>query len=275
MTTYMFDERALRKNYSDRDRIVLIPPTTDSALVFPYDKSNKRFDRNFYSGALTDGRLHSDQLERFFEKIETKVNKKIGKVQKLMKLFGFFAVFSFIILGLYGICLFAETDFADEADWSVYDDIDSFFIAFIGLFFAIIFYSIILSLYSKRSYRKTRKSVERFINKQNPEFAAIGLRWNLPMSFPQWIELWKDYKGQSVYEQPQVPQTQHSYALPIQAGPVNQYPILPALPQQNPSSNQNQQNFKNVMNQPLLSQQGQDTVNYVPPHQLTYNNFQN
>lgn len=282
--TYVYDERAIRKDYREHGQIILIPPTTDSALVFPYDKSTKSFDRKFYSPALTDGRLHSNQVETFLTTLETKVNKKIRKAQQLTKLFAGIALFAVTILALYGFCLFSESDYVDDVDASeYYNDVDSFFIALMGFAFATMFYSIILTIYRKRCYKKAKKSAERYIKKHNPEFASMGLRWNLPLSFPQWVELWKDYKGQgqNTFEQapPMTqPQTQHAYTIPIQTKPLSQYPVLPALTQQNSSNNQNQQNYRgNVMSQPLLAQQSQESVNYMPPqpHQLHYSNFEN
>jgi len=198
----------------------------------------------------------------------------------MMKFFGFLAIFALSIIGLYGICVFTESDFDDD-DFDGYDEIDNFFTVFVGFLFATVFYSIILSIYSKRSYRKARKCVQRLIEKHNPEFASMGLRWNIPLSFPQWIELWKDYKGQNTFEQNMGAQPQHAYTLPIQTiqnKPLSQYPNLPPLIQQNSTNNQNQPqpNYKgNMMNLPLLAQQSQDSTVYIPPHQLNYGNYQN
>jgi len=255
------------QDYSDNYRVVMIPPTTDSALVFPFDKSGKKFDRSFYSMALTDGRMSSEQLESFLGKIEKKLEKKVSGVQRLIRFFAGLGLFSMIILFLYGFCLFNEDENSFDGEDYVYDEFDNFGTALIGFCFAAIFYSVILGFYKKNRYLRAKKTITKFIKKHSSEFAHAGLRWNVPLSFPQWIELWKDYKIETTYLPISPPQI--NYSFPVQLPPSSQYPILPSIVPQRSSSNQNHRDLpKNLMNQPLLAHQMTDFENYVPPTKM-------
>jgi len=279
--TSIYDERAPRGNYTQKGIYKIVPPTTDSALVFPYDKSNKRFDRNFYSSALTDGRTSSEQMDSFLKEVEKKFHKKISKVNKLNKFFACTAILGFAILVLYGMCIINDSDMYmdDGDDFESYDDGDTFFTAMMGYFFAVIFYSVILQVYSNRKHKKARKSVQGVIDKYSPAFAAQGLRWNIPLPFPEWIELWKDYKGQSSYSQSIAP-SQGTYALPPAQSPITyQYPMPQQNMPRNPLSPQIRTLYPSLMAQPLLAQQNQnhtqENTNYLPPNQINYSNYEN
>jgi len=175
------------------------------------------------------------------------------------------------------MCIINDSDtYMDDDDYnsSDYDDFDSFFTALMAYIFGVIFYSIVLQVYSNRKYKKARKSVQGIIDKYSPAFAAQGLRWNLPLPFPEWIELWKDYKGQHSYAQSIAP-TQGVYALSHQGPTTYQYPMPQQNVPRNPLSPQVRSIYPSLMAQPLLAQQNQsqEPTNYLPPNQINYNNY--
>ena len=61
------------------NRFIITPPTTDMALVFPLDQRKVKFDRNFYSPALTDGKISSDAWNYSFVMLKKFLERKLAK----------------------------------------------------------------------------------------------------------------------------------------------------------------------------------------------------
>jgi len=68
-------------------RMMIIPPTTDMALVFPFDHENKRFDKGFYSPSLTDGRASQEQIEHFLKEAEEAFTQKLKWLRRFKAYF--------------------------------------------------------------------------------------------------------------------------------------------------------------------------------------------
>jgi len=243
-------------------RFLVTPPTTDMSLVFTYDQRKNKFDRNFYSPALTDGKISYEHMELFLRDAEEILRKKIGKVKTLFKLFTLW-----VIVGLFTM-MFLAFDFlgtididSDEVDTYEDDGLDAAFMTIVGYTFFVVFVALLLCKFHRRSQNKARKAIQGLIDKKYPMFAAQGLRWSMPGHFPHWIELWKDYKAQTPYIQ-QGYQTYAPFALPMPTQVVpQQYLAQPHYirpqAQAEPKTEQ-----RNGLNQPLLGQQ-QD-VNLYP-----------
>lgn len=271
-----FPQTTSKDHYGQRGPIIYVPPTTDSALVFAYDKSKKKFERNFYSPVLTEGRSNTEQIESFLSKVEKKISKKMDKINKLTTVFTIASIFGFVVLILFGFCIFNDDDsyygYGDDVSGYDYDDVDGFFVALMVYLFTILFYSLLLQFVTRRKQKKARKSVERIIEKHAGEFAAQGLRWNMPLCFPHWIELWKDYKVQNTYPQAlAAPQGTYNFT-------NNQIPQAYQLPMpqhnipRNPLNVQPRQIYPSLMAQPLLSNQNEGPVHYMPPSAENYEN---
>jgi len=172
-----------------------------------------------------------------------------------------------------------------------FDEIDSFFIAFTVYLCGLIIYGLLINHYGRKKHLKARKAIQRLIDRNSPFFAAQGLRWNLPLHFPRWIELWKDYRSQpqcmcmcgrmvpqvnymipsqgQMTPQPQVlPFPGHIQPLPVQA---QRQPLQlpPNVVIHNPSNNTTYQ--QRPLLQPLLNEP--QTREYVPPNPGNYPTF--
>jgi len=244
-----------------KGNFIAMPPTTDLSVVFPYDKSNNRFDRTFYSPALTDGRMSSDQLNKFLSKVERIMKKKMKSISIVIGIYTFLALIGFA--GLF--CLICDSDSVDD------DELDDLFCAMMWYFCSILFGGLFLKLCLRNRQRKVRKSIQNHINRNSPAFAAQGLRWNVPLHFPQWIELWKDYKYQPVYVQPHI-QNYNSYMIPQQPQHVQNQPVFQSPQNNYPVSIP--QSHKIVY--PTFTQQNQQGPNngYQPP-QIPRGNYDN
>ena len=235
-------------------------------------------------------------MELFLRDAEEILRKKVGKVRTLFKVFALW-----LIAGLFTMMLLA-LDFLDTIDIDTNaeenyeeddDSLDAICFSIIGYVAFVAFVSILLCKFHRRRQNKARKAIQRLIDQKYSMFGAQGLRWSMPLHFPHWIELWKDYKGQANYI-PQGPQMYAPYALtmPTQVVPQQTYPQIQSQPQSQSqpqpqpqfhhqhqhhhhqpqsqaqaqlqfarSNSQNDQ--RSGLSQPLLSQQSQD-VNLYP-----------
>jgi len=300
---YTFTEDDERK-YSRRGAI-LIPPITDSTLVFPLDQETKKFDKSFYSPALTDGRFSSEQVNNVLNEIEETHKKKLKVLRALRIYLG-----TAFVVGFFILMLFTTTVLSNLGDYSDYEDSDTkqqgnlrhgsnydyyeleaeeeLFLLWGGwmfFFFGALFWSIVLAIYSKYSLNKARKGVQAAVDRNNQFFPNHGLRWNLPKNFPHYIELWKDYRGLNFNQTPlQPPQ------IYLTVPPSNQVPT--PIKKQNHEQEQTQlySNFNQIVDQngyisfqpnliskPFLNNHlnalnGQENGNYTPPFTMMFNN---
>jgi hypothetical protein len=261
---YLFGERGNSLGNPNRETMIITPPTTDNVLVFPYDKSKNKFDRNFYSPVLTDGRASCEQLNHFLEKVERILKKKSRQVAIAS------CILAYVLFASIGVLIFSlmgglDNLVEDEID---YDDPDTIFF----MLFAVLFISFLSSFGFKafvtRKDRKAQKKIKSLVEKSSQAFNTLGLRWNMPLRFPLWIELWKDYKGQYGYLPPLMPQNFNSYTInPNQGQTVGQRRNfqIPSNPQ-NYSNQQNYQDDTNItLQQPLTSQQRYPDFNQYTP----------
>ncbi len=160
--------------------IINTPPTTTNTLIFPI--AGNKFDSSFYFPSLTDGRVSSEEINLLLTELvatgaPTAVQLK--KIENWFKtaLFFFFLFFilSIALLALYNPCLIPF-------------DIVGFFIIAACI--------VELGVMKFRRVRgKLRAKCEAIVQQHNQNLAPRGLRWHLPILFPSWVELWKDYQA--------------------------------------------------------------------------------
>ena len=202
---------------------IAMPPTTSHVVVFPFKSADKKFDSSFYTPALTDGRVPFEEITQFLAEIEAQkpTAQSNASPWRLVALLFLFILWTF---------RFVVQSKMDS------DMIPYVFLVVIVLVLVIIF---ILVVTSKRGVNEPRPKCQAIVDKYNQNLASRGLRWYLPVSFPKWVELWKDY-----------PQNQ------------NQGVVLPPV---------NQQPYPAVQNYGVPNQNYQGQVNnnnYIPPSQF-------
>jgi len=266
-------------------RTIIVPPTTDMALVFPFDHESKKFDKGFYSSFLTDGRVSSDQIEVFLKDVEDTFKEKFKWVRRLKAYLIFSFVTGIFLMTFYTLTILSGVNddsynaynnqqstpyhnhnghnrnfkHHNRREYSYEEQMDMMFMAWFFLFFAALVWAIIFRCVKRCSFRSARKSIQGVVDRHAPFFANSGLRWNLPLAFPHYIELWKDYRGQN-YVQP-VPQFNNTQ-------PVNHMAY---------NANPNPLSFNQIYNQLQNQDQNQKypTLNQVAPDQFTCLDFQN
>jgi len=291
-----------RGHYHGR-RTIIVPPTTDMALVFPFDHENKRFDKGFYSHFLTDGRASSDQIEHFLKEAEDVFKQKLKWLRRFKAYLIFAFVTGFFLMTMYSLTILTGIDDDSYNDYTNYntqdnnsynthnknfrhhsrshqydieEQIDMMFMAWIFLMFAALIWGIIFKCFKKSSFKKARKSVQEVVDRHSLIFANVGLRWNLPLAFPHYIELWKDYKGQNYVQ----PNNQISYNTnPLSFNQIQNQLQLQNQNQRYPNLPTNQVvditylDFQNNgVSNPLLNNQAQrrEVNNYIPPYPVHF-----
>jgi uncharacterized membrane protein SpoIIM required for sporulation len=290
-------------------RTIIVPPTTDMALVFPFDHENKKFDKGFYSPFLTDGRASSGQIEGFLKEAEEAFKKKLKWLHRLRAYLVFGFVTGLFFMFMYSLTIFSGVDddyyysYNDHnnqqatsrhnhnshnknfrhhnrtREYDIEEQIEIMFMGWIVLCFAAIIWSVIYRCVKRSCFKNARKGVQEVVDRYAPIFASSGLRWNLPLAFPHYIELWKDYRGQNLTQNLTQPSKQMSH----NANPLAFNQIYNQL--QNQNQNQRYPTLNQVIDQracldfqnngptsPLLNNQAQrrEANIYVPPYPINF-----
>jgi len=223
---------------SNSQVIIAIPPTTAYTVVFPFDASGQRYDCGFYNPNLTDGRVSMAEIQQVLAEIQA---TRVPVASKAGTSVCCFILSLFAIVGLYvfGLIITAENC----------PQLIPF--AIIGFFVLIICAVVGLAKRMQRINQEMKAKCQAVIEKYNRDFAARGLRWHIPVHFPRWVELWKDYVNQG---------QQTMYIPPVQQQPYANY----GGPQQNMGGQpqfQQQNYYQNYQGQPNNNM-------YIPPNQV-------
>jgi len=191
----------------------------------------KTFERSFYSPNLTEGRASVEDINSMLSQFEAivKEGRRGNGVMMCLFLVFFFGGFALTVTLM-------NTVFESNASSS------AMFLIPLGYMLLFAIFAIMLAKRGRNSILKAKAACQQVIDRNN-QFNAVGLRWNLPMSFPNWVELWKDYKGipgnypnyqmvpnynPVIIGGPQYPNTYPQqtgfYAPPPVVGNENQYP---------------------------------------------------
>jgi len=198
--------------------IILTPSSTPQSLVFPYDRVNKKFSTTSYIPLQTQDRLSIQEVEQFLEQASIPINEwyeQYGWVTNGSCKFICLLLFCFFIFPLY-----------------------FFFICW-------------LICYQQKSAKKLQEAAEKsklFIRDNNQQFIERGLMWNVPVHYPQWIELWTTVGG---------PQPQAGFPMMPQGQPGYDGFSRPGIPTQTLP----QQNYQNQPQQGYYTQVPQNQYN--------------
>jgi len=229
-----------------RQIIIAIPPTTAYTVVFPFDAIGKRFDSGFYSPGVTDGRATIEEINHVLADIE---NTRRPIASKIMS-----AICCYIIslLAVVGCYVFGMVSIAGTSPESIPFLVIGFIVAVIAVIWVFI-------ARVRKVNEELKTKCQEVANRHNQNFSSRGLRWHIPVHFPRWVELWKDYVNQGQGQN--FPGQQPVYMPPVQQQPYANY----GGPQQ-----------QNMGGQPQFQQnyyqnyQGQPNNNnmYIPPNQV-------
>jgi len=165
-------------------------PASKVRIVFPYDKSSKRYNTEAYSPSLTEGRAECEEIYPILQEIESIIQEKIGICSKHRTSFIFLSFVTWVLL------LYVSLKQLDPYD--IY-----FALKIVGVIFVSTQLCLIAVAFISHRHETQMKEVmtlcQGIIDTYKPKFDSVGLRWSLPPNFPKSIELWKDYKGKPGY----------------------------------------------------------------------------
>ena len=175
------NEKTKDKSLSLISSFTSLPCTNEQTIIFPYNKKTRIFDDSFYSTSLTDGRATIGEVNNFLNQVEIIIKQRKGSITSAACL-----VVSLVLIMVSGLALYNGNFFNVEYDIA--------YIALAGYLCFILLNAEVLRIYNNYRRRKVRRYVHDLIARNSDIFESRGLRWNLPMSFPAWIELCKDYR---------------------------------------------------------------------------------
>jgi len=160
-----------------------VPITNPYTIIFPGDKNTKGFDVGAYNPALTDGRASNEEINQALKEIESVRRPFYKKMLVSISTYVFALIFG--VIAYIGLTSYLNKNHSTFANYLIYPFI-------IYIFGSVVFF--IMSI--KKNRMNGRKAALEIVSKYNLIFASKGLRWHLPVHFPKWVELWKDYLGQ-------------------------------------------------------------------------------
>jgi len=192
-------------------RIIQVPPTTDTCIVFPSHEPNETFDRNFYSPLLTERRASVEDINNMPTQFEAIIREARTENRICSGLSFLFTIGGFAVTALLMFSIFSSDPSSSKM-----------FVAPIVLMLLVAVFAILVTKCGKATVENARINCQQIINRNN-QFKAVGLRWNLPMNFPHWVELWRDYRGAPGHHQnfqigPNYPHPQYPNSYPQHAG---------------------------------------------------------
>ncbi len=189
--------------------VINVPSSTQNCLVFPLNTSNQQFDTSFYNPGYTDGRAGVEEINQVVAEIQVARAPFVAKIKS-----AYCCYIAFIFIGLLAMVCLNGFLIANMGPGG----------AGIGFICYIIFIFIRIGTFrsSIASISKESKATcQKVIDKYSGSFSSRGLRFFLPVHFPLWIELHKDYMlqnpGQPIYMPPnmyQQPQPQFQQPQP-------------------------------------------------------------
>ncbi len=157
----------------------ITPISSDYTVIIPYISSQEKFDREAYSSAMTGGRASAEEIDQVLRLIEA-ASHGMSTPEKLFKTWCFRFLLPFIFLLIFQINGNLRYP---QCFW--------------GNFLAyVIIGNIWLFIMTTKNNSKVKENVKSVLKLYQDAFEKKGLRWHVPVNFPLYVELFKDYREQ-------------------------------------------------------------------------------
>jgi len=154
-----------------------VPSSSDYMIVIPFNKEDKKFSRTSYSASMTGGRASSEEVNQVLTLLDITINNVPTLFQVITRLIIRFLVPGFMILVLIGT-------------WRCYRHAEPTLLLFWYMLASLIYILVRRNSQVKEAKSQAQKIIQRF----QPIFEERGLRWNIPLGFPHYIEICRDYR---------------------------------------------------------------------------------
>jgi len=166
-----------------------IPTSSDYTVIIPFNSSQGKFDREAYSPAMTGGRASAEEIDQVLKLIET-VASGISTPDQFLKSWCLRFVLPFILM----VCF--------QLNGSFWYSPRIFWVWFTVY---VIGGNIWMCLVTAKNNSKTKENVKSVLKLYQDAFQKKGLRWYVPVNFPLYVELFKEYREQQVHHQVNIP----------------------------------------------------------------------
>lgn len=182
-------------------RIVIIPPSTDRTIVFPYNWWTRKFNSTHYFPGMTNNAAPTEEITQFLEEIQRQLaDYHSAAGHKCIRIMAFGIILIFIAFGVaipVSISSMAKTVSAGESSGFPTVIPIAFGILF-GYLFLFIILNAIFAARGRSKLREVKESVTTFILQRSADCKQRGFAWILPTNFPYWVELWRIDSMQSM-----------------------------------------------------------------------------
>jgi len=158
--------------------------TTESTITFPLEGNGEQFNSRLYTITLTDGKASHYEIDNVLTQLFTKAEGAsctcpCNEVSVCLSVGVLLWIFALVLLCYNVIEISHDNIFLSSM---------FLLVGFISTF------ACCMEQFCGRIRSKMLQECQDVVDEQNEYFKTQGLRWHLPKEFPQWVELWKDYK---------------------------------------------------------------------------------
>lgn len=173
--------------YGAARRFKYLPPNTDETIIIPFNAFTFEYDLTVYNTAMTEHRLSQKGIKNFLAGINVILQERKKEIYNDNNLRNTCIFLVLIFTGaLLNAVLIPATGKIELLSVGLS-------IIFLGMLYW--FVNLIkMARRAKRIRKQARQDCLDYIERKREDFDAKGLRWEIPDRFPNWIELWLDYK---------------------------------------------------------------------------------
>ena len=157
-----------------------IPPSTAQTIIFPLNVNTYNFDTNHYNPMMTNGKVSTDEIVQFLEKVQTPIRE------------------------------WRDKQFFLKYPWAII-----FLVILLPLLYLYLIYQCCTSCSKQKQWEAALEKSRAVIRENSANFASRGFTWITPVAYPRWIELWIGQQQQPMMQamQPGVMMGQNGYTM--------------------------------------------------------------
>jgi len=171
--------------------------TNESNIIFPLDESGRQYNSRLYTVVLTDGRATNQEIDKVLVDIMTAGSDPSNKKGWSRASCYFLVLYIVLTILQMFFFIFICVKLARDTYHSGVQFLISFgtmMVLLLGCMFSCVSGSCLCQDRTIPDMEIIRQKCQDVVDEHNKDYVLKGLRWHLPQEFPQWVELWKDYK---------------------------------------------------------------------------------
>ena len=181
-----YRSRPLRLGYRHN---VVVPVSTNNAIIFPVDRSEGKFDLSSYDPAMTRGMVSSEEVASFLQELEPMI-KPIFNSPVLSFLSWYQKLHPFAMIALFFVWIIVIVLGARSGSLKVFVILPAVFVAFMAWIGIVLIINCNAVSNVKNLIAESKSKIQSYVQARNQSMRGKGYFWVAPTQFPYWIELW-------------------------------------------------------------------------------------